>query len=112
MPDKAGALEAGALEAGALEAEARGAKALEDEALVDKDEPGVPAGATPAEEGEEMEPGGGVRHEVALMGDRANPGHHNETGPGAFLLLGDDPGCPTPGRVEVCGFVAPGDTGV
>ena len=56
MSDKAEALVAGALEAEALEAKALEAKALEDGALVNKDEPGVPACAAPAEEGEEMKP--------------------------------------------------------
>ena len=63
MPDEAEALEAGALEAEAPEAEAFEARAfeaevLEDEVLVDEDEPMVPAGATPAEEGDEIEPEG------------------------------------------------------
>ena len=56
MPDEAEALEAEALEAEAIEAGAH-----EDRALVDKDEPGVPAGATPAEEGGEMEAEGGFQ---------------------------------------------------
>ena len=61
MPDEAEALEAGALEVVALEAGALEAGALEDDATVDEDEPGVPASATPAEEGGEMMPEGGFQ---------------------------------------------------